>query len=140
MRNAAYMVVFAVALCCGCHSGEVRKHAAESGTSSPLADEARRRGIDEDPKVRRQIDRLLTRELLARVRKRAEDKVTEAEARKYHQEHVDRFTEPAHFELYYVGVRDPARATALEKRLAALGDSRRGPRRCGELGGNTPPM
>lgn len=83
-----------------------------------LADEARRRGLDQQPETQERVRQLLRDELLARTRESvpAPDQISEADARRYYDEHRDDFREPERRRVAHIALGSEAEAKAvLEK-------------------------
>lgn len=87
-----------------------------------LAEEARRRGLDKQPETQERVRQMLRDELLAQVRGAAgsPDDISEADARRYYDEHRDDFREPERRRVAHVLLGSEADAKALlEKAQAA---------------------
>src|SRR6478735_2284124 len=87
-----------------------------------LADEARRRGLDQQPETQERVRQLLRDELLAKTRQSlpAADEISEADARRYYDEHRDDFREPERRRVAHIALASEAEAKAvLEKALGA---------------------
>ena len=83
-----------------------------------LAEEARRRGLDQQPETQERVRQMLRDELLAQVRGStpAPSEVSEADARRYYDEHRDDFREPERRRLAHIALGSEAEAKAvLEK-------------------------
>jgi peptidyl-prolyl cis-trans isomerase C len=83
-----------------------------------LAQEARRRGLDQKPEAKALFDRLLVQQLLSQVS--AEKPVTEADARAYYDSHADEFGRPERVQVAIVEIASEAEAAAERKSIAAL--------------------
>ncbi len=87
-----------------------------------LAEEARRRGLDKQPETQERVRQMLRDELLAQVRASAPPPgdVSEADARRYYDEHRDDFREPERRRVAHIALASEAEAkVVLEKALAA---------------------
>ncbi len=87
-----------------------------------LAGEARRRGLDKQPETQERVRQMLRDELLAQVRGAAgsPDDVSDADARRYYDEHRDDFREPERRRVAHIVLASEADAKALlEKAQAA---------------------
>ena len=87
-----------------------------------LAEEARRRGLDKQPETQERVRQMLRDELLAEVRAAAPAPadISEADARKYYDQHRDDFREPERRRVAHIALGTEAEAKAvLEKALAA---------------------
>jgi parvulin-like peptidyl-prolyl isomerase len=87
-----------------------------------LADEARRRGLDKQPETQERVRQMLRDELLAQVRAAvpAPNDVSEADARRYYEEHRDDFREPERRRVAHIALGSEVEAKAvLEKALTA---------------------
>jgi peptidyl-prolyl cis-trans isomerase C len=87
-----------------------------------LAQEARRRGLDKQPETQERVRQMLRDELLAQVRAAAPapDDISEADARRYYDEHRDDFREPERRRVAHIALGSETEAKAvLEKALAA---------------------
>lgn len=87
-----------------------------------LAEEARRRGLDKQPETQERVRQMLRDELLAQVRATAPapDAISEADARRYYDEHRDDFREPERRRVAHIALGSETEAKAvLEKALAA---------------------
>ncbi|HCF61413.1 MAG TPA: hypothetical protein DFS52_25875 [Myxococcales bacterium] len=86
-----------------------------------LVNEARRRGIDRDPQIRRQVDELEER-LIVQALLEAEEKTapgpTEGELRAYYEQHKREFVEPAQARVARVLVKVSADASVPERERA----------------------
>jgi peptidyl-prolyl cis-trans isomerase C len=80
-----------------------------------LAEEARRRGLDKQPETQERVRQMLRDELLAQVRSggAAPGDISEADARRYYDEHRDDFREPERRRVAHVVVRTEAEAKQL---------------------------
>jgi len=80
-----------------------------------LAGEARRRGLDKQPETQERVRQMLRDELLAQVRGSAgsPDDVSEADARRYYDEHRDDFREPERRRVAHIVLASEADAKAL---------------------------
>lgn len=87
-----------------------------------LAEEARRRGLDKQPETQERVRQMLRDELLAEVRASvaAPNDISEADARRYYDEHRDDFREPERRRVAHIALGSEAEAKAvLEKALSA---------------------
>lgn len=87
-----------------------------------LADEARRRGLDQLPETQERVRQLLRDELLARTRAALppESEISEADARRYYDAHRDDFREPERRRVAHIALASEAEAKAvLEKAQSA---------------------
>ena len=87
-----------------------------------LAEEARRRGLDKQPETQERVRQMLRDELLAQVRASvpAPGDISEADARRYYDEHRDDFREPERRRVAHIALGSEAEAKALlEKALSA---------------------
>src|SRR5262245_61078955 len=87
-----------------------------------LADEARRRGLDQQPETQERVRQLLRDELLAQTRASLPppDEISEADARRYYDAHRDDFREPERRRVAHIALGSEGEAKAgLEKALAA---------------------
>lgn len=87
-----------------------------------LAEEARRRGLDKQPETQERVRQMLRDELLAEVRASvpAPNDISEADARRYYDEHRDDFREPERRRVAHIALGSEAEAKAvLEKALTA---------------------
>jgi peptidyl-prolyl cis-trans isomerase C len=87
-----------------------------------LADEARRRGLDQQPETQERVRQLLRDELLAQTRASlaAPSDIAEADARRYYEEHRDDFREPERRRVAHILLVTEGEAKAvLEKARAA---------------------
>jgi peptidyl-prolyl cis-trans isomerase C len=87
-----------------------------------LAEEARRRGLDKQPETQERVRQMLRDELLAEVRASVPtpNDISEADARRYYDEHRDDFREPERRRVAHIALGSEAEAKAvLEKALAA---------------------
>ncbi|HKY40123.1 MAG TPA: peptidyl-prolyl cis-trans isomerase [Polyangiaceae bacterium] len=87
-----------------------------------LAEEARRRGLDKQPETQERVRQMLRDELLAEVRAAAPAPadISEADARKYYDQHRDDFREPERRRVAHIALGTEAEAKAvLEKALPA---------------------
>ena len=86
-----------------------------------LVNEARRRGIDRDPEIRRQVDELEER-LIVQALLEAEEKTapgpTDRELRAYYEQHKDELVEPAQARVARVLVKVSADASVPERERA----------------------
>lgn len=83
-----------------------------------LADEARRRGLDQQPETQERVRQMLRDELLAQVRASTPPPadISEADARRYYDEHRDDFREPERRRVAHIALPSEAEAKAvLEK-------------------------
>ena len=83
-----------------------------------LAEEARRRGLDKQPETQERVRQMLRDELLAQVRASVPmpNDVSEADARRYYDEHRDDFREPERRRVAHIACNTEAEAKAvLEK-------------------------
>lgn len=83
-----------------------------------LAGEARRRGLDKEPETAERVRQMLRDELLAQVRASvpAPSDISEADARRYYDEHRDDFREPERRRVAHIACASEAEAKAvLEK-------------------------
>ncbi|HET9929457.1 MAG TPA: peptidylprolyl isomerase [Polyangiaceae bacterium] len=80
-----------------------------------LAQEARRRGLDQQPETQERLRQLLREELLRQVRKEvpAPNDVAPADVRKYYDEHKADFDEPERRRVAHISVASRAQAEAL---------------------------
>jgi peptidyl-prolyl cis-trans isomerase C len=80
-----------------------------------LAEEARRRGLDKQPETQERVRQMLRDELLAQVRASAASPtdITEADARRYYDEHRDDFREPERRRVAHIALSSEAEAKAL---------------------------
>jgi parvulin-like peptidyl-prolyl isomerase len=87
-----------------------------------LAQEARRRGLDKQPETQERVRQMLRDELLTQVRSSAgsPDDVSDADARRYYDEHRDDFREPERRRVAHIALATEVEAKALlEKARAA---------------------
>lgn len=87
-----------------------------------LAEEAGRRGLDKQPETQERVRQMLRDELLADVRASvpAPNDISEADARRYYDEHRDDFREPERRRVAHIALASEAEAKAvLEKALGA---------------------
>jgi peptidyl-prolyl cis-trans isomerase C len=87
-----------------------------------LAEEAQRRGLDKQPETQERVRQMLRDELLAEVRASvpAPNDISEADARRYYDEHRDDFREPERRRLAHIALGSEAEAkSVLEKALTA---------------------
>jgi parvulin-like peptidyl-prolyl isomerase len=87
-----------------------------------LAGEARRRGLDKLPETQERVRQMLRDELLTRVRAAVPtpNDISEADARRYYDEHRDDFREPERRRVAHIALGSEAEAKAvLEKALGA---------------------
>jgi peptidyl-prolyl cis-trans isomerase C len=87
-----------------------------------LAEEARRRGLDKQPETQERVRQMLRDELLAEVRGSvpSPNDISEADARRYYDEHRDDFREPERRRVAHIALGSEAEAKAvLEKALGA---------------------
>jgi peptidyl-prolyl cis-trans isomerase C len=87
-----------------------------------LAQEARRRGLDKQPETQERVRQMLRDELLTQERGSAgsPDDVSDADARRYYDEHRDDFREPERRRVAHIALANEADAKALlEKAQAA---------------------
>jgi len=87
-----------------------------------LAEEARRRGLDKQPETQERVRQMLRDELLSEVRASvpAPSDISEADARRYYDEHRDDFREPERRRVAHIALTSEAEAkTVLEKALSA---------------------
>jgi peptidyl-prolyl cis-trans isomerase C len=80
-----------------------------------LAEEARRRGLDKQPETQERVRQMLRDELLTQVRSSAASpgEISEAEARRYYDEHRDDFREPERRRVAHIALSSEADAKAL---------------------------
>ncbi|HYP90028.1 MAG TPA: peptidyl-prolyl cis-trans isomerase [Polyangiaceae bacterium] len=85
-----------------------------------LADEARRRGLDKQPETQERVRQLLRDELLAQTRKSLPpaDEISEADARRYYDEHRDDFREPERRRVAHIALASEAEAKAVLEKAA----------------------
>jgi parvulin-like peptidyl-prolyl isomerase len=86
-----------------------------------LAEEARRRGLDKQPETQERVRQMLRDELLSEVRASvpAPGDISEADARRYYDEHRDDFREPERRRVAHIALTSEAEAKAvLEKALS----------------------
>jgi peptidyl-prolyl cis-trans isomerase C len=87
-----------------------------------LAEEARRRGLDKQPETQERVRQMLRDELLTEVRASVPtpNDISEADARRYYDEHRDDFREPERRRVAHIALGSEAEAKAvLEKALTA---------------------
>jgi peptidyl-prolyl cis-trans isomerase C len=87
-----------------------------------LAEEARRRGLDKQPETQERVRQMLRDELLSEVRASvpAPNDISEADARRYYDEHRDDFREPERRRVAHIALGSETEAKAvLEKALSA---------------------
>jgi peptidyl-prolyl cis-trans isomerase C len=87
-----------------------------------LAEEARRRGLDKQPETQERVRQMLRDELLSEVRDSvpAPNDISEADARRYYDQHRDDFREPERRRVAHIALGSEAEAKAvLEKALSA---------------------
>jgi peptidyl-prolyl cis-trans isomerase C len=87
-----------------------------------LAEEARRRGLDKEPETQERVRQMLRDELLSEVRASVPSPgdISEADARRYYDEHRDDFREPERRRVAHIALASEAEAKAvLEKALSA---------------------
>jgi hypothetical protein len=87
-----------------------------------LAEEARRRGLDKQPETQERVRQMLRDELLTEVRASVPtpNDISEADARRYYDEHRDDFREPERRRVAHIAVGSEAEAKGvLEKALTA---------------------
>jgi parvulin-like peptidyl-prolyl isomerase len=87
-----------------------------------LAEEARRRGLDKQPETQERVRQMLRDELLTQVRASAAtpESISEADARRYYEQHRDDFREPERRRVAHIALGSEAEAKALlEKALTA---------------------
>jgi peptidyl-prolyl cis-trans isomerase C len=87
-----------------------------------LAVEARRRGLDKQPETQERVRQMLRDELLSEVRASvlAPNDISEADARRYYDEHRDDFREPERRRVAHIALGSETEAKAvLEKALSA---------------------
>jgi peptidyl-prolyl cis-trans isomerase C len=87
-----------------------------------LATEARRRGLDKQPETQERVRQMLRDELLTQVRAAvpSPNDISEADARRYYDEHRDDFREPERRRVAHIALGTEAEAKAvLEKALTA---------------------
>jgi peptidyl-prolyl cis-trans isomerase C len=85
-----------------------------------LAEEARRRGLDKQPETQERVRQMLRDELLSEVRASVPTpgEISEADARRYYDEHRDDFREPERRRVAHIALASEAEAkTVLEKAL-----------------------
>jgi peptidyl-prolyl cis-trans isomerase C len=83
-----------------------------------LAEEAQRRGLDQQPETQERVRQMLRDELLTQVRANTPPpgEISEADARRYYDEHRDDFREPERRRLAHIALGSEAEAKAvLEK-------------------------
>jgi peptidyl-prolyl cis-trans isomerase C len=86
-----------------------------------LAEEARRRGLDKQPETQERVRQMLRDELLSEVRASVPlpGDISEADARRYYDEHRDDFREPERRRVAHIALASEAEAKAvLEKALS----------------------
>jgi peptidyl-prolyl cis-trans isomerase C len=86
-----------------------------------LAEEARRRGLDKQPETQERVRQMLRDELLSEVRASVPGPgdISEADARRYYDEHRDDFREPERRRVAHISLTSEAEAKAvLEKALS----------------------
>jgi parvulin-like peptidyl-prolyl isomerase len=86
-----------------------------------LAEEARRRGLDKQPETQERVRQMLRDELLSEVRASVPTPgdISEADARRYYDEHRDDFREPERRRVAHIALTSEAEAKAvLEKALS----------------------
>jgi peptidyl-prolyl cis-trans isomerase C len=86
-----------------------------------LAEEARRRGLDKQPETQERVRQMLRDELLSEVRAAvpAPGDISEADARRYYDQHRDDFREPERRRVAHIALTSEAEAkAALEKALS----------------------
>ena len=86
-----------------------------------LAEEARRRGLDKQPETQERVRQMLRDELLSEVRASVPTPgdISEADARRYYDEHRDDFREPERRRVAHIALSSEAEAKAvLEKALS----------------------
>ncbi len=87
-----------------------------------LAEEAKRRGLDKQPETQERVRQMLRDELLIQVRASvpAPNDISEADARRYYDDHHDDFREPERRRVAHIACSSEAEAKAvLEKALNA---------------------
>ncbi len=87
-----------------------------------LAQEARRRGLDQQPETQERVRQMLRDELLTQVRSSvtAPGDISEGDVRRYYDQHRDDFREPERRRVAHIALRSEAKALAvLEKARAA---------------------
>jgi len=87
-----------------------------------LAEEARRRGLDKQPETQERVRQMLRDELLSEVRASVStpNDISEADARRYYDEHRDDFREPERRRVAHIALSSETEAKAvLEKALSA---------------------
>ena len=87
-----------------------------------LAEEARRRGLDKQPETQERVRQMLRDELLTEVRSSVAtpNDISEADARRYYDEHRDDFREPERRRVAHIALGSEAEAkSVLEKALTA---------------------
>jgi parvulin-like peptidyl-prolyl isomerase len=87
-----------------------------------LAEEARRRGVDQQPETQERVRQMLRDELLAEVRAAvpAPNDISEADARRYYDEHRDDFREPERRRVAHIALASEAEAkSVIDKALNA---------------------
>jgi parvulin-like peptidyl-prolyl isomerase len=87
-----------------------------------LAEEARRRGLDKQPETQERVRQMLRDELLTEVRASvpSPSDISEADARRYYDEHRDDFREPERRRVAHIALGSEAEAkSVLEKALGA---------------------
>jgi parvulin-like peptidyl-prolyl isomerase len=86
-----------------------------------LAEEARRRGLDKEPETQERVRQMLRDELLSEVRASVPTPgdISEADARRYYDEHRDDFREPERRRVAHIALASEAEAkTVLDKALS----------------------
>jgi len=80
-----------------------------------LAEEARRRGLDKQPETQERVRQMLRDELLSEVRAAvpAPGDISEADARRYYDEHRDDFREPERRRVAHIALASEAEAKAV---------------------------
>jgi peptidyl-prolyl cis-trans isomerase C len=87
-----------------------------------LAEEARRRGLDKQPETQERVRQMLRDELLTEVRASVAtpNDISEADARRYYDEHRDDFREPERRRVAHIALNSEADAkSVLEKALTS---------------------
>jgi parvulin-like peptidyl-prolyl isomerase len=87
-----------------------------------LANEARRRGLDKQPETQERVRQMLRSELLEQVRAAvpAPNDISEADARRYYDEHRDDFREPERRRVAHIALgSEPEAKAVLEKAQSA---------------------
>ncbi len=87
-----------------------------------LAQEARRRGLDKQPETQERLRQMLRDELLKDVRREAKgaDAISEAEVRKYYDEHREEFNDPERRRVSHIAVASQSEGKALLAKAQAI--------------------